>query len=864
MSLPIFKLLIVEDFPADREQYCRALLTESQCIYDLLEAESVAAAIELCHTQQLDGILLDYALPDGDGLQFLETLARQCNGMMPPVVMMTGQGNESIAVRAMKLGAQDYLVKSKFTPELLRSTMRNVMENARLRQRLEQSNRRLRTSVETMLDCFGIYTAIRNAAGEIIDFGFDYLNPAALESNQMSAEDMNRGLCEVFPIHRQTGLFADYCQVVETGVPLVKEDVVYTDVFGEKKLTRAYDIHANKLDDGFVAAWRDVTAQKQTELQVQTANRRIVDIWENMTDAYVTVDRQWRLIYANRVATEVISHLTNLAPAEFLGRSYWDLFPSLVGGEVDREYRRALTDRVAVDLEIWFEPTGNWFESHLYPAPEGLGIYFRDITERKQIEMVRIEAERERDRFFNLSLDLLALGSFEGYFLRLNPSFEKLLGFTDAELMAQPFIDFVHPEDRDQTIASAGGLSEGDMVVNFENRYRCKDGSYRWISWSAMPHAPSNIWYAIGRNITERKQAEALIRESELKFSAVFDQTFELVGLLSIDGVVLEVNQTALASVSALQTEIVGQNFWDTPWWMHSPQLQHQLQDAIATAASGQLIRYEMQFPNSSGALMAIDFSLKPVFNESGRVMMLLAEGHDITERNQIRTALEARNLELDSFVYVVSHDLKAPLRAIANLSEWIEDDLEGVLTDDVQQQMYLLRSRVARMGSTIDGLLDYARLGKMAAQIELVSMSALLIEVIDSISPGAAFAIEIADNLPTLDANRLLLFQVFLNLVGNGIKHHDKSDGTIRVSVEDRGDCYEFAVADDGPGIAPEQHERVFRIFQAVNPQNRADSTGIGLAIVQKIIEAEGGTIWLESQLGKGTTFYFTWPKRV
>ena len=98
---------------------------------------------------------------------------------------------------------------------------------------------------------------------------------------------------------------------------------------------------------------------------------------------------------------------------------------------------------------------------------------------------------------------------------------------------------------------------------------------------------------------------------------------------------------------------------------------------------------------------------------------------------------------------------------------------------------------------------------------------------------------------------------------IGNGIKHHDAEDGSIQISSEDRGDCYEFAIADNGPGIAPEHHDRMFKIFQAVNPQNRSDSTGIGLAIVKKIVEAEGGTIWLESELGKGTTFYFTWLQR-
>jgi signal transduction histidine kinase len=230
-------------------------------------------------------------------------------------------------------------------------------------------------------------------------------------------------------------------------------------------------------------------------------------------------------------------------------------------------------------------------------------------------------------------------------------------------------------------------------------------------------------------------------------------------------------------------------------------------------------------------------------------------------ERERAQAALENRNQELCSFVQIVSHDLKAPLRAVANLSKWIEEDLEDTLTVDTQSQMTLLRSRVEQMSGTIDGLLDYALSGQMDGSGESVEVAQLLAEVIDSLSPPPTFCIQIAP-MPIVTANRLQLFQVFANLIGNGIKHHDRADGSIHISVREREELYEFSVADDGVGIAPEQHERMFIIFQAMNPQNCSDSTGIGLAIVKKIIEAQGGTIWLESEIGKGTTFYFTWRK--
>jgi signal transduction histidine kinase len=251
---------------------------------------------------------------------------------------------------------------------------------------------------------------------------------------------------------------------------------------------------------------------------------------------------------------------------------------------------------------------------------------------------------------------------------------------------------------------------------------------------------------------------------------------------------------------------------------------------------------------------------------ENARLRLQLQQSIDLS-----KAALEERNQELNNFVHIVSHDLKAPLRAVSNLSQWIEEDLEGKVLADTQPQLKLLRNRVDRMVATIDGLLDYARIGRTDKSIEPVCVAELLAEAIESLTPSPTCSsaeplpwhITISPHLPTFETNRILLSQVFTNLIGNAIVHHHRADGSIQISCRECGDFYEFGVIDDGPGIAPEHHIKIFQIFQAVNPQNRSDSTGIGLAIVKKIVETQGGTIRLESELGNGTAFYFTWPKR-
>ena len=235
---------------------------------------------------------------------------------------------------------------------------------------------------------------------------------------------------------------------------------------------------------------------------------------------------------------------------------------------------------------------------------------------------------------------------------------------------------------------------------------------------------------------------------------------------------------------------------------------------------------------------------------------------HAQHEAEQARGVLERSNQELDQFAYVASHDLKAPLRGIAHLSQWIEDDLREVMTDETREHLRLLRGRVGQMESLINGILDYSRAGRLRSQPEPVDVGQLLAECVELLSPPSEATLEVAPGMPTLNTERVPLQQVFLNLLSNALKHADRPEVHVRVSAREAGDFWEFSVADDGPGIAPEYHARIWGLFQTLRTRNELESTGIGLSVVKKSVESRGGRAWLESTPGQGATFRFTWPR--
>ncbi len=354
----------------------------------------------------------------------------------------------------------------------------------------------------------------------------------------------------------------------------------------------------------------------------------------------------------------------------------------------------------------------------------------------------RSPAELHLRRLFDLSLDLMCVADFDGYFRRINPAFERTLGYRPAELMSRRFVEFVHPDDRESTIAEVESLARGDVTVDFENRYQTRDGDFRWLAWRAAPVVESGRIYAVARDITCQKADQKLL---------------------------------------ARQAE-----------------------------------------------------------------------------------ELARSNADLEEFAYVASHDLRAPLRSIVTLAGFVEEDLGDAVPERTRGHLAELRRRASLMKALTDDLLIFAQAGRERRRPILVDSAELARDIAFLLDPPEGFRIETRGPMPSFETLRGPLEQVLRNLVGNAIKHHDREDGTIEISCRESGEWWEFAVADDGPGIAGDHRARLFGVENRLGSSERRRGRGLGLAVVQRVVERFGGRVGLDSGEGRGATFRFQWPKRI
>ncbi len=476
---------------------------------------------------------------------------------------------------------------------------------------------------------------------------------------------------------------------------------------------------------------------------------RALDLLDATHDAVVVYDADsLRITYANLGAAEQVGYPRQ----DLLGKPVLDLkrhydeasfrrlLAPLLAGEIDvlafeTSHRRRDGSDVPVEVSVRCRKLADGKSSLVTVA--------RDISARRR-------AEDERDRFFTLSLDMLCIASADGYFKRLSPAFTVTLGWSIDEMLARPFLEFVHPDDRAATMAEVERqVVAGEPVLQFENRYRHKDGSWRVLSWKSAPQ-PDGLMYATARDVTERKRAE----------------------------------------------------------------------------------------------------------------MDIIALNRELTEQ---QAALTASNKDLESFSYSVSHDLRAPLRHIDGYARMLVEDVGANLPAEPRRYLQTIIDSARRMGMLIDDLLNLSRLGRKPLQRREIDMKALVDSAIAEIAagnPAVIGHIEVS-SLPPAAGDSSLLKQVWLNLLSNAIKYSEPRGADARITVhgERMGDLLRYQISDNGVGFDMRYVEKLFGVFQRLHGQDQFEGTGVGLAIVHRVVQRHGGRVEASAELDRGATFTFELP---
>lgn len=416
-------------------------------------------------------------------------------------------------------------------------------------------------------------------------------------------------------------------------------------------------------------------------------------------------------------------------------------------------------------------------------------------------------------------------------------------------------------------------FTEPGIYISQQLNDRAIDGKHLYTAITSMFLMTSLSTYlaysknAVIRRIEDSKAVLEKKNEELQELSLVASETVNSVIITDKTGKVEWVNDGFTRLTGYSSEEITGQPNCDMLFGNKSDKLiRQQLADLNfeGNNFNAEIIKYR-----KNGEMIWVQENVTRIIDETDQLTKYIFIESDISERKKSEEKmaeylknLEKTNKELDKFAYVVSHDLKAPLRAIGNLTGWIEEDAGHLLPGEVRKNFNLIKERVGRMENLINGILDYSKAAKRNDQFELFDTGTIVKEAVEFLGHKSEVNFQVQDKLPMVLADKVKVQQVFMNLIGNAIKFNTKADKQVKISFTESGPFYQFSIKDNGPGIDPRFHDKIFVIFQTVNTRDEFESTGVGLAIVKKIIEEQGGRIWVESHAGNGATFHFTWPK--
>jgi PAS domain S-box-containing protein len=612
-------------------------------------------------------------------------------------------------------------------------------------------------------------------------------------------------------------------------------------------------------------------AEQSARAAAEASQQEIVEVLEGLPDAFFAFDREWRFVQANRAAERLIDR----PRAQFLGRVLWD-----TSAEAERDfgptYRRVMQTRVIESLEFYYRSFRVWLAVQAFPLPEGIGVVARDIS----AERATLDNLRQREADLAQALEIADLARFEmdaQERLRWSGAAARVLGRREADLPATraEWRAIWHPDDAATLLPVAAERIRSGLGIDIEHRILWPDGSVRWVHSVARVldvDSPAPRIVATVQDITVQKlQARAVLERDRF-----FEASRELFCILDPQGRFIEANPALCRLLEVGRDELLGRFAFD---YTHSADREQVLTRFDRARAAQPRASGAVRNVTRSGEIRWVQWSSSPSADGD-----LYVAGHDMTEymvaeaaREQALRELQSRNEELQQFAYIASHDLQEPLRKIQAFGDRLRSRFESLLGDDGLDYLARMDRAAQRMSTLISDLLDYSRVSSTGEPFVPVALADVLADVLGDLEESIRASGGSVDSgpLPVIDADRVQMAQLLQNLIGNALKYR-QTDRAPRVSVHadvfasgqpDSGEPGEawmrMRVSDNGIGFDPAHSERIFAPFQRLHGRAEYAGTGIGLAIVRKIVERHGGRVRADGRVGHGATFIVELPLR-
>lgn len=480
--------------------------------------------------------------------------------------------------------------------------------------------------------------------------------------------------------------------------------------------------------------------------------------------------------------------------------------------------------------------------------------------------LVKEQTSQLRGVFENI-IDAYVVMDLTGNVLKMNDAATELFEY-DLEDGDLNVVSLIYREDIEYAMTSYDGLMKDGYFTNYKSRIFTKNKHLRWVHINASLIYDDDLnpiaAQGIVRDITEAESSAALITEQQNKLAAIVD--YSTLGIiLTQDGAIIQTNRAAQELMLFSEAELLKLSVKNISIPDDFPASKEFMDQMNSNKLDHFVIK--KRYKRKDNSHFWARTNVAAVRNRDGSIKYQVALIEDITEqlkseeeRQKLLGRLERSNHELEEYAHIVSHDLKSPLRSIYALVDWVTEDNRDTFNDESNQNMTLIRSTLAKMDQLISDVLEYSSLNSEGLSKRPIDINELMVDLKQHLFIPDHISIKVKQKLPVIMGDEARLQQLFQNLIQNAIRYIDKDEGLIEIDVKEKKKFYQFAISDNGIGIADEYHEKIFQIFQSLKKSK--ESTGIGLSIVKKIVNLYQGDIWLESKVGEGTTFYFTLRK--